>query len=92
MPIGGTVQRAAGIITPATDRAHLLDLDPELGEQLTPAEFEQARRQAVVEVGTLGRGVHDPGQVGNSDLLGLLIFNGLLLRCVQVAERCCAEL
>jgi CRP/FNR family transcriptional regulator, cyclic AMP receptor protein len=59
---------------------------------MTPAEFEQARRCAVVELATLEPGMHNPGRVGSRDLLGLLVFDGLLLRYVQVAERRCAEL
>lgn len=70
----------------------LLDVDPDLGAELTEAEFHQARHHAVVEVASLEPGMHDPQQIGDSGLLGLLIIEGLLIRQVQVAERRCGEL
>ncbi len=70
----------------------LLDADGDLGEDLSPAEFALARRHAVVEVASLERGTHHPWRIGSSDLLGLLVIEGLLIRRVQVAGRNCGEL
>jgi CRP/FNR family transcriptional regulator, cyclic AMP receptor protein len=73
-------------------RVQLLDEDPDLGVDLSPEDFERARRYAITEVVELGRGVHEPSRVGSPDLLGLLILDGLVIRSVQVAERQCGEL
>ena len=70
----------------------LLDIDPELGSGLSPADFAQARRYAMADTATVGRGVHEPRTIGDQRLLGLLIIDGLLVRTVQVAERRCGEL
>ena len=70
----------------------LLDADPELGAHLAPADFEQARRYAVAQTVTIGRGIHDPGKIGDEDMLGLLVLDGLLIRGVAVAQRSCGEL
>ena len=73
-------------------QVRLLDADPELGADLSPDEFEQARHSAVAEVAELGRGMYRPLTIGDEHLLGLLVVNGLLIRSVQVAERNCGEL
>jgi CRP/FNR family transcriptional regulator, cyclic AMP receptor protein len=73
-------------------RVRLLEVDPDLGSELTAEEFEQAMNYAVVEVDSLDPGVHDPARIGDPSLLGLLVIDGLLVRCVQVAERRCGEL
>lgn len=75
-----------------TQRVRLLEADPDLGADLSPEDFERARRYAVTEIVDLGRGVHEPSHVGSRDLLGLLVIEGLLIRSVQVAERRCGEL
>jgi len=82
----------AGVSSDSRRRERLLDVDPDLGAELAAADFARARRLAVVEVATLRRGIHNPWGIGSPDLLGLLVIDGLLLRCVQVAERRCAEL
>lgn len=74
------------------EAVRLLDADPDIGDGLAPAERELARRYVVCETAVLGRGFHDPWTVGSSDLLGLLVVDGLLVRSVQVAERRCGEL
>ncbi len=82
---------ASDAATPAR-RVRLLDEDPELGAELAPEDFAQARRYAVTELAELDRGLHVPWSVGTADLLGLLVLDGLLIRSVQVAERRCGEL
>lgn len=82
----------AGISNPYSRHVRLLDVDPDLGAELTPADFDHARNYAVVEAASLAPGVHDPAQIGDPSLLGLLVINGLLIRSVQVAERRCGEL
>jgi len=73
-------------------RVRLLDADSDLGADLSPAEFELARRYAVIDVASLRPGVHDPWTISSADLLGLLVIEGTLIRRVQVAERRCGEL
>lgn len=70
----------------------VLEEDPDLGSELSPEDFELARRYVVAELAELGRGIHDAGEIGSPDLLGLLVIDGLLIRSVQVAERRCGEL
>lgn len=43
-------------------------------------------------VAELGRGTHEPWNIGSPDLLGLLIVDGLIIRSVEVAGRRCGEL
>lgn len=83
---------AADAPTPKVHRVRLLDEDPELGADLSAAEFEQAREYAVVDTVRLRRGIHNPGDVGGPEMLGLLVLDGLLVRSVLVAERACGEL
>ena len=86
------VGHVAGRPAEAIRRVRLLELDPELGSRLTPDEFQLASRYARVRTAELGRGVYEPWSIGNPDLLGLLVLDGLLIRGVQVAERRCGEL
>jgi CRP/FNR family cyclic AMP-dependent transcriptional regulator len=78
--------------TNEANSVRLLEADPELGASLPPEEFEQANRYAVARTVTIGRGVHDPGALGDDDMLGLLVLDGLLIRSVVVAQRSCGEL
>ena len=88
--------RVAGRVVPGVPdtarHVRLLDADGDLGADLSSAEFALARRHAIVEVASLQRGTHHPWRIGNSDLLGLLVVEGLLIRRVQVAGRNCGEL
>jgi CRP/FNR family transcriptional regulator, cyclic AMP receptor protein len=81
-----------GVSSPKSRHVRLLDVDPDLGAELAPEEFERARHYAVVEVASLEPGVHDAWRIGDPRLLGLLVTEGLLIRSVQVAERRCGEL
>jgi len=81
-------------VTPSSRprRVALLDVDPELGAELTPADFARARRYAMADTAELGRGAYEPRTIGDPRLLGLLVIDGLLIRSVIVAERRCGEL
>ena len=86
---------ACGLVPGVSDsvrHVRLLDADSDLGGDLSTAEFALARRHTVVEVASLQRGTHHAWRIGNSDLLGLLVIEGLLIRRVQVAGRSCGEL
>ncbi|MGA9857307.1 MAG: helix-turn-helix domain-containing protein [Solirubrobacteraceae bacterium] len=73
-------------------RVRVLDEDPELGAELTPGDFQQARTYLVAELAAVGVGVHDASVIGSPELLGLLVLDGLLIRRVRVAGRRCGEL
>lgn len=75
------------------ERIRLLDFDLGLASALSDEELQVARRYALAEVMELGRGTHDPrGPSDGTDLLGLLVLDGLLIRRVSVAHRHCGEL
>jgi CRP/FNR family cyclic AMP-dependent transcriptional regulator len=72
----------------------VLERDPDLGDDLSPQEFELARQQAVARVVHFPKG---PWTVRRRDFkgsgnLGLLITEGILVRKVTVGDRTCAEL
>lgn len=88
----GNERSMTSVSHPAPRRVRLLDADPDLGQALSEQDFAQARQFAVAEVVDLERGVHNPADVGDSDLLGMLVLSGLAVRSVEVAERRCGEL
>ncbi len=72
----------------------VLERDPDLGDDLSPEDFEFARQQAVARVVRYPKGAwsarrRDFKGAGN---LGLLITEGILVRRVTVGDRTCAEL
>lgn len=78
------------------DRQHvcrLLDADPELGEGLSPRDFELARRQLIVATAEADRRV----DLALRDLLhrssfGLLLLDGYLIATTSLAGRYASEL
>jgi CRP-like cAMP-binding protein len=76
----------------------VLDVDPELGEGLSPEDFREAHQRAVAELRTLEPGQWNPQAVdynGNgapNGHLGLLVVDGLLMRDVGLDNSICAEL
>ena len=74
--------------------ASLLDVDPDLGDDLAPGELEQARRALVAAVVELDPGPWEPStlELGEQGALGLLIAEGFVLRDVAVGQSKCAEL
>jgi CRP/FNR family transcriptional regulator, cyclic AMP receptor protein len=73
---------------------HVLDRDPDLGEDLNDEQLEIARREVVAELvsypaGRWAVGPDDFEQEGN---FGLILLEGLLAREVTVADYTCAEL
>ena len=76
------------------DLIALLEVDPELGYQLTHEQLERARRLAVARVESV-----DPGEwypAGDSEdhtgHLGLLVIDGLATRTVRLGRTACSEL
>jgi CRP/FNR family transcriptional regulator, cyclic AMP receptor protein len=73
-------------------RAPLLDLDPELGRELTPALREQARQWLVVSVWPLRRGPWPEGPEPHQDMFGLLVLDGVMTRDVSLGRIAYPEL
>ncbi len=74
--------------------ARLLDVDPDLGEDLRDEELASARRDIVVQTSGLDVGSWEPlKDLPEEDRhLGLLVVDGLIARDVVVADTACAEL
>lgn len=85
---GTSVSRAAG-----TGRS-LLELDPELGQLLTPDRREAAEREIRVRVSTFPVGEWDGSRLADADPmhLGLLIIEGVLAREVVLGDTVSTEL
>lgn len=77
----------------ARDLVRLLDVDPDLGERLSPEVLERARHELVAEVQRVVPGRWDAAAVidGASSPLGLLILDGLLLRDLDLGRRASTE-
>jgi CRP/FNR family cyclic AMP-dependent transcriptional regulator len=72
----------------------IVDADPELAEQLDPANVERARRDALARLLHLSPGEWDAGAARQPDVhhRGFLVVDGLLTREVVVMGRRCVEL
>lgn len=80
------------VLAPAGTRA-LLDVAPELGSALEPADFEAAREHVRVALLRLEENtVRGKWGAGSPQLAGLLVIEGALLREVRTAKRVTAEL
>src|SRR4051794_32842774 len=79
---------------PASGGRALLELDPELGQLLSPDRGEQAGRELRVRVSTFGVGEWDGGRLAGADPmhLGLLICEGVLAREVVLGDTVSTEL
>jgi CRP-like cAMP-binding protein len=73
--------------------ARLLDLDPDLGADLSAADFDRASDALIVPTQRVGRGPWTPGdELASSAVLGLLVAEGLVSRRLSVAGRASMEL
>jgi CRP-like cAMP-binding protein len=72
--------------------APLLDLDPELAGELTPALREQVRGWLVVRVWSLPRGVWPAEASREPGLMGFLVLDGVLTRSVSLGKIAYPEL
>jgi CRP/FNR family transcriptional regulator, cyclic AMP receptor protein len=74
-------------------RERLLELDPELGDRLSPDELRDAQAQLLTPVARLEPGVWNPFPALRSDgTASILVLEGLLVREVVIAETRWAEL
>ena len=78
---------AADVVT-----APLLDLVPELADGLTPALAEQVRGWLVVRVWSLPRGSWPAATHSEQGLMGLLVIDGVLARCIGFGKAAYPEL
>ena len=72
--------------------APLLDLDPDLAADLTPALREQVRGWLVVRVLTLPRGPWPSAEHREPGLMGFLVLDGVLTRNVSLGKIAYPEL
>jgi hypothetical protein len=81
-------------VGPTSELISIVDADPDLGELLSPAEREKARRQAVTRVRRLSPGEWKAAEALESDVhhQGFLVIDGLLSREVEVIGRRAVEL
>ena len=73
---------------------HVLDADPDLAAGLSPEELAAATPVAVARAHQLARGDWKAPEAGPRDpaALGLLVLDGLLLRSIEIGDRCSTEL
>lgn len=67
-------------------RVRLLEVEPDLGEGLSPKEFAEARELAV-PVMTIGHDDGDLEQLNQRDAFAALVVDGMVLHHIRVAEQ-----
>jgi CRP/FNR family transcriptional regulator, cyclic AMP receptor protein len=74
--------------------ALVLELDPDLGRNIEPAEWELVKRACRGELLHVARGSWQaaPEMAGRGDLVAFVIVDGLLAREVSLQEHCMVEL
>jgi CRP/FNR family cyclic AMP-dependent transcriptional regulator len=81
------------MISESRQTVRILDEDRSFGAGLSQDDLLTARRYAVADVHELDRGSYQPDELSHGDgLLGLLVLDGLLVRQVGMAGRCCGEI
>ena len=87
---------AAPALQPGTSRRSvaLLDVDPELGDGMTPERFAIARHEIRAVPLLLRRGEWSPGEAGslNCSQVGLLVLDGVLARELLLEDMVSTEL
>ncbi|MEA2180070.1 MAG: family transcriptional regulator, cyclic receptor protein [Solirubrobacteraceae bacterium] len=80
---------------PVVQGVRVLDLDPDLGSNLAPDRFEQAKQALVARIEEVPRGAWEPDTANapdNAGGIGLLILDGVVVRRLSLSHRSCAEL
>ncbi len=80
---------------PVAQGVRVLDADPDLGQNLPPDRFEQARQALVARTENIPRGAWVPDSEHGPDAnggIGLLILEGVVIRRLSLQHRSCAEL
>jgi hypothetical protein len=77
------------------NQVSVLSVDPDLGSGIDAAELPDAERHAIAAVLDLRPPSWDPtpiSEAANAGWLGLLVIDGLMIRCVSVGKRTACEL
>jgi CRP-like cAMP-binding protein len=80
---------------PVAQGIRVLDADPDLGVNLPPDRFEQARQALVARTEGIARGQWRPDPTVTPEAsggIGMLIVEGILVRRLSLGHRSCAEL
>jgi CRP/FNR family transcriptional regulator, cyclic AMP receptor protein len=80
---------------PVAQGIRVLDADPDLGTNLPPDRFEQARQALVARTDGVSRGSWQPDLGGgpeNHGGIGSLVVEGIVVRRLSLGHRSCAEL
>lgn len=77
---------------PTSEQARLLDEDPDLGADLAPEEFEQARRVSTVELQRQDPGPWTGLRLPRERVFGLLVLDGIAGARIEAGDRCGMEL
>lgn len=79
---------------PRLPDVRILDEDPDLAAGLSGGDLEAASRAALARTYVLGRGPWTPPkeQPNAHSTVGLLVLDGLLLRSIEIGDRCSTEL
>jgi CRP-like cAMP-binding protein len=80
---------------PVAQGIRVLDADPDLGVNLPPDRFEQARQALVARTEGVSRGQWRPDPDNTPEAsggVGMLIVEGILVRRLSLGHRSCAEL
>ncbi|MEA2167862.1 MAG: family transcriptional regulator, cyclic receptor protein [Solirubrobacteraceae bacterium] len=80
---------------PAAQGVRILDVDPDLGVNLSSDRFDQARQALVARTEGVPRGAWKPDPQTGPDTaggIGLLLLEGVLVRRLSLGHRSCAEL
>lgn len=79
---------------PRLPDVRILDEDPDLAAGLREDEVEAAARAALARAHVLDRGPWIPPQdrANGTAAIGLLVLDGLLMRSVEIGDRCATEL
>jgi len=80
---------------PVAQGVRVLDADPDLGANLPPDRFEQARQALVARTEGIPRGQWRPDLDTSPDIsggIGALVIEGVVVRRLSLGHRSCAEL
>ncbi|CAA9529360.1 MAG: hypothetical protein AVDCRST_MAG13-4026 [uncultured Solirubrobacteraceae bacterium] len=78
---------------PSLQRASLLDLEPDLAQDLAPELHEALRRQTLVPSVALRPGLFDPEALGDGAVpRGFLVLHGMVVRDVRIAGGVASDL
>lgn len=86
-------QRAAQDVSPLGERyiGHLLQADPDLGENMPADAYAQAEAAIRVEIFTIDKGSWEPPELDHGTI-GVLLLSGLMIRRVRLGQSLASEI